>query len=99
MASPAPQLRDYSAESARALFRNRYRIDEQALAQLLDTALSRGGDYADLYFEHRQTSSIAFEESKVKTAGGGITQGLGVRVLSGDSTGYAYTEDLSLDSM
>ena len=99
MSSPAPQLSDYSAEAARTLFRTRYGIDERALGELLDVALSRGGDYADLYFEHRQTSSIAFEESKVKTAGGGITQGLGVRVLSGDSTGYAYTEDLSLDSM
>jgi TldD protein len=98
MSSP-PQLSDYSAESARALFRNRYGIDERVLTELLDVALSRGGDYADLYFEHRQTSSIAFEESKVKTAGGGITQGLGVRVLSGDSTGYAYTEDLAADSM
>src|SRR5437868_11871381 len=98
MSSP-PQLRDYSAEAARALFRGRYGIDESVLSELLDAALSRGGDYADLYFEHRQTSSIAFEESKVKTAGGGITQGLGVRVLAGDSTGYAYTEELALDSM
>jgi len=94
-----PTLKDYSAEAARALFRDRYAIDERILTELLDVALSRGGDYADLYFEHRQTSSISFEESKVKTAGGGITQGLGVRVLSGDSTGYAYTEDLSLASM
>src|SRR5207248_4526062 len=94
-----PSLKDYSADAARALFRTRYAIDERVLTELLDGALARGGDYADLYFEHRQTSSISFEESKVKTAGGGITQGLGVRVLSGDSTGYAYTEDLSLDSM
>ena len=97
--SGMPTLKDYSAEAARALFRDRYGIDERILAELLDVALSRGGDYADLYFEHRQTSSINFEEQKVKTAAGGITQGLGVRVLAGDSTGYAYTEDLSLDSM
>ncbi len=94
-----PTLNDYSADAARSLFRTRYGIDERILTDLLDVALSRGGDYADLYFEHRQNSSIAFEESKVKTAAGGITQGLGVRALSGDSTGYAYTEDLSLDSM
>src|SRR5581483_7458634 len=94
-----PQLQDYSAAAARDLFRTRYGIDERALSELLDVALSRGGDYADLYFEHRQTSSISFEESKVKTASGGITQGLGVRVLAGDSTGYAYTENLSMESM
>ncbi len=92
-------LEHYSAAAARALFSQRYGIDERVLSGLLDVALSRGGDYADLYFEHRQTGSIAFEEQKVKTASGGITQGLGVRVLAGDSTGYAYTEDLSIESM
>ncbi|MDE3077219.1 MAG: metalloprotease TldD [Chloroflexota bacterium] len=92
-------IEDYSAEAARALFRQRHGIDERVLSQLLDVALDRGGDYADLYFEHRQTSSISYEEQKVKTAAGGITQGLGVRVLAGSSTGYAYTEDLSIESM
>ncbi|MHB8621695.1 MAG: TldD/PmbA family protein [Chloroflexota bacterium] len=97
--SRALQLLAYSADTARGLFRQRYGIDERVMSALLDVALSRGGDYADLYYEHRQTSSLAFEEQKVKTAGGGITQGLGVRVLAGDSTGYAYTEDLSPESM
>ncbi|MGH2363898.1 MAG: TldD/PmbA family protein [Chloroflexota bacterium] len=95
----SPTLDDYSAAAARRLFGQRYAIDEQVLSSLLEVALSRGGDYADLYFEHRASSSIAFEEQRVKTASGGITQGVGVRVLSGDSTGYAYTEDLSVASM
>ena len=51
----------------------------------LAVALSSGGTYADLYFEHRTTSSILFEEESVKSAGGGVTQGVGIRVVAGDA--------------
>jgi len=69
------------------------------MSDVLAAALSRGGDYADLFFEHRQTSSILFEEQAVKNAGGGTVQGMGVRVVAGEATGYAYTEDLTPESM
>ena len=69
------------------------------LFRSLAVALSRGGTYADLYFEHRTTSSILFEEESVKSAGAGVTQGVGIRVVAGDATGYAYSEDLGLDAM
>jgi TldD protein len=66
---------------------------------LLSLALRRGGDFADLYFQHHQTSSILLEEGIIRTASTGITCGLGVRVLSGERTGYAYTDDLSWTAM
>jgi TldD protein len=69
------------------------------MSDILVAALSRGGDFADLFFEHRQTSSILFEEQAVKNAGGGTVQGMGVRVVSGEATGYAYTEDLTPQAM
>ena len=56
---------------------------------------SRGGDYADLYFEYLATSSISIDESIVKSATQGVSLGLGVRVISGERTGYAYSDDLS----
>lgn len=80
-------------------FADRYGIDDKLMNDVLGVALSRGGDYADLYFEHRQSSSIFFEEQAVKNAGGGITQGVGIRVVKGDATGYAYTEELTPDAM
>jgi TldD protein len=61
--------------------------------------LSRGGNYADLYFEHRVNHSIVFEEQIVKTATKSVNVGVGVRVLSGEKTGYAYSEDLSRPSI
>jgi TldD protein len=79
--------------------RDRFGIDEAAAQTLLDTALSRGGEYAELYFEHKNAGSIQFEQQAVKSANRAVTQGLGVRVLVGEAVGYAYTEDLSPDAM
>jgi len=73
--------------------------DAQTAERLLGLALSRGGDYADLFFEYRVGADIVLEEEKIKSLGRGISMGVGVRVLRGDATGYAYSEDLSFDRM
>jgi len=78
-----------------SFFRSRYNVTENDLSRYLGEALSQGGDYADLYFEYSSTSSVALEESLVKSAGQGISVGCGVRVISGERTGYAYTDDLA----
>ncbi|HXH21810.1 MAG TPA: metallopeptidase TldD-related protein [Dehalococcoidia bacterium] len=82
-----------------AFMRERYGIDEAVALSLLDAALSRGGEYAELYFEHKDAGNIQFEQQAVKSANRSISQGLGVRVLLGESVGYAYTEDLSRAAM
>jgi TldD protein len=82
-----------------AFFARRFGIDPRTCERLLGTALERGGDYAELYFEHRETGTISFEDQQVKSAGGGIMQGVGIRVIRGDAIGYAYTEDLSFAAM
>jgi TldD protein len=78
-----------------SFFAARYGITRQNLEQWLAEALSRGGDYADLYFEYLATSSIGIDESIVKSATQGVTLGVGVRVIAGERTGYAYSDDLS----
>jgi TldD protein len=88
-----------SGRLAATFFNSRYAIDTTIAADLLGIAMSRGGEHAELYFEHREGSNIAFEQQAVKTASRSTTQGLGVRVLLGDAIGYAYTEDLSRDAM
>jgi len=82
-----------------AFFASRFGIDEALSERLLGVALGRGGDYAELYFEHRDSGNIVFEDQQVKNAGGGIMQGVGIRVIRGDSIGYAYTEDLTFEAM
>jgi TldD protein len=74
-------------------------IDAALAERLLAAALSSGADYADLYFEHRSGADFALEDGRVRTVGRGETLGLGVRVLRGDATGYAYTEELAEDRM
>jgi len=69
------------------------------MERLLSLALGRGGQFADLYFQHQRTSSLLLEEGILRTASAGVTCGLGVRVVSGERTGYAYTDDLSWGAM
>jgi TldD protein len=69
------------------------------MERLLALALSRGGEFADLYFEHETSSSLLLEEGIIRTASAGVSCGLGVRVLAGERTGYAYTDDLSWPAM
>jgi TldD protein len=65
------------------------------MEKLLARAMERGGSYADLFFERRRTSSLLLEEGTIRTASAGIVCGLGVRVVSNERSGYAYTDDLS----
>src|SRR5258705_13393937 len=74
-------------------------IDAQLARRLLELALGQGGDYADLFFEYRAGADYVFEDGKIKSVGRGITLGLGVRVLKGDATGYAYCEELTWEAM
>src|SRR5947207_8829680 len=78
-----------------SFFGSRFNITERDLERYLDEALSRGGDYADLYFEYLATSNISMDESIVKSATEGVSLGVGVRVIAGERTGYAYSDDLS----
>src|ERR1700691_4573651 len=80
---------------ADSFFASKFNILPRDLEAYLDEALSRGGDYADLYFEYLATSSISLDESIVKSATQGVSLGVGVSVISGERTGYAYSDDLS----
>ncbi|QQR91930.1 MAG: metalloprotease TldD [Myxococcales bacterium] len=74
-------------------------VDEAISQKLLSFALEKGGDYADLYFEFSVNGSYSYDEGILKAAGRSLSSGLGVRVMKGDATGYAYVEDLSFEAM
>src|SRR5579863_6321558 len=78
-------------------FFERYGLSETNLERYLAAALSEGGNYADLYFEHTTSTSIMVDESLVKSASEGISVGCGIRVVAGEQTGYAYSDDLSAE--
>ena len=66
---------------------------------IIRRALAKGGEFGEVYVEHRVSRSILLEEGKFKSAVFGISQGAGVRVISGDKTGYAYTDEISRDKL
>jgi TldD protein len=76
-------------------FFEHYGLTEGQVERYLAAALSAGGEYADLYFEYLTSTSISLDESMVKSATQGISAGCGVRVIAGERTGYAYTDDLA----
>jgi TldD protein len=78
-----------------SFFAAKFGITEHDLEGYLSEALSAGGDYADLYFEYLSTSSIGIDEGIVKSASESVTLGVGIRVIAGERTGYAYSDDLS----
>ncbi|MBK5294350.1 MAG: metalloprotease TldD [Acidobacteriia bacterium] len=80
---------------AQSFFSEKFNITGRDLESYLAEALSRGGDYADLYFEYLVTTMISIDESMVKSATQGVTLGVGIRVISGERTGYAYCDHLS----
>jgi TldD protein len=74
-------------------------IDKSVLNQVIAKALEKGGDFADVYIENRVSRQIVMEESKFKSGLYGISQGAGVRVISGNKTGYAYTAEITLEKL
>ena len=80
-------------------FFERFGLTFGDIDNLLATALARGGDYADLYIEYRLSNSVNIEEHIVKSASKSLSQGVGVRVIIGDKTGYAYTDEIAFDSI
>ena len=69
------------------------------LNKVIRRALSQGGEFGEVYVENRISRSILLEEGKFKSAVFGISQGAGVRVISGDKTGYAYTDEITQEKI
>ena len=95
----APRLLDLETADHKRYFFDKLGLTERLLERCLGEALSAGGDFADLYFEAVTSTSLGMDEGILKTASQGISVGCGVRVLSGERTGFAYTDDLSAEKL
>lgn len=78
---------------------NVFGISSAVADRCLAAALAAGGDFAELYFESVTSSSIGIDEGIVKSASQGHSRGCGIRVLSGERTGYSYTDSLEEDRL
>jgi TldD protein len=69
-----------------------FKVDVPLLEAVIAEGLRSGGSYADLYFENTSYGSLLLRDGAVTSGGSHIDYGVGVRVLSGEKTGYAYSE-------
>lgn len=85
--------------SSSGYFAREFGIDDALCKMMLETALERGGDFADIYFEHTLDNWLILEDGKVNRSYGIVRLGVGIRTVKGDQIGYGYTEELEKSSM
>src|SRR5688500_12566410 len=74
-------------------------LDEGVVSRVLGAALRTGGDFAEVFVEDRRSSAARFDDGKVDELSSNRTRGAGIRVVTGDTTGFAHTADLSETSL
>jgi TldD protein len=84
---------------AQALMLEPFGLDDAALSRALTTIREHRVDDADLYFETTRHEGWSLEEGIVKSGSFSIDQGVGVRAVAGERTAFAYSDDLSVDSL
>ena len=74
-------------------------VEPAAVQAALRRALRAGGDFADCFIERRRSLLVSMEDSRVERVLSGIEQGAGVRVISGQTTAFAYTDEVTEGSL
>ncbi len=74
-------------------------LSKETLEMLLRQALGHGGEFSEVYVEYTVRNQVRLEEDKIYGAGRGVDMGVGIRVLHGEKTGYAYSDDLTLEKL
>jgi TldD protein len=69
------------------------------LASVLDKALEKGGDFAEIYVEEKRTSNVFCEDDKIEKINSGREKGAGIRVVKDGKTAYVYTNDLTPEGL
>jgi TldD protein len=70
-------------------------VETPVVERVLGAALSRGGDFAEVFVEDRAGTTAVLDDGRVEELSSGRDRGAGVRVVVGDTTGYAHTADLT----
>jgi len=96
-------LHPATPSSALALARSRLLapagLDARQLDQVFGRLLGPGIEFGDLYFQHSRSESWSVEDGIVKDGAHSIEQGVGVRAISGEKTGLAYSEDINAPAL
>jgi TldD protein len=76
-----------------------FELDGGKLDRVLGQIMNHQADYADLYFQYTRSEGWSLEEGQVKSGSFHIDQGVGVRVVSGEKTAFAYSDEISLKAL
>jgi TldD protein len=74
-------------------------LDHSMLSRLISRALRRGAEFADVFCERRYAVAYRLQDGKIHDSSYAVTQGVGIRVVTGESAGYAYSDDLSEEAL
>jgi TldD protein len=80
-------------------YMNHFEVNTDDLQKVIKAAMSKGADYSDLYFEHTLSNYSTLEDGKVNQAYSDVAYGVGIRVLKGDQTGFAFSETVTPEAM
>jgi TldD protein len=70
-------------------------IDQDVLTRVLGTAVKSGADFAEVFAEDKRSTSVGLDDGRIEQVTSGRDRGAGIRVVKGDTTGFAHTADLS----
>lgn len=83
----------------KGFFESEFGISDSLCQKVLAEALSKGGDFADLYFEHTIRNWLILEDGKVNRAYCDVALGVGIRTVKGDQVGYGFTQEITEQTM
>ena len=83
-----------AAAEAPGYFEREFGMTEALYRKILSEALAKGGDFADLFFEHNIQNWLMLEDGKVNRAYSQVSLGVGIRTVKGDQVGYGFTQQL-----
>ena len=84
---------------AQATLLEPYDLTTASIEEVFGEILTHDADYADLYFQYSRSEGWSLEEGRVKSGSFNIDQGVGVRVVSGEKTAFAYSDDIGAESL
>jgi len=74
-------------------------IEEAVVQRVLGAALRSAGDFAEVFVEDRRSSSARLDDGRIEELTSGRDRGAGIRVVRGDTTGFAHTSDLTEEGL
>jgi TldD protein len=89
----------FAQAEAAGYFEREFGITQVMCREVLAKALAKGGDFADLFFEHTISNYLILEDGKVNRAASNVALGVGIRTVKGDQVGYGFTQDLGEKAM